>query len=188
MLILDWVHDLSLRSRRTRGKTDAVDAESAARAVLSGRAPVIAKTGDGHVEALRLLKMVRDTAINARTKSINQLKAILVTADPALRETVTGLGPATLIRRCAELPDPADDAGVAAAAVIHTLRVLAERILRLKAEAYEIEKCMTALVASHAPELVTAPPGEDLCNRCQRGLVDGGEWPRRQNQNLPTRT
>jgi transposase len=145
------------RSQRTRGKTDAVDAESAARAVLSGRATVIAKTGDGHVEALRLLKMVRDTAINARTKSINQLKAILVTADPALRETLTSLGPATLIRRCAELPDPAAGAGVAAAAVIHTLRVLAERILRLKAEAYEIEKRMTALVASHAPELLERP-------------------------------
>ena len=33
-----------------RGKTDAVDAEAAARAVLSGRSASIAKTGDGMVE------------------------------------------------------------------------------------------------------------------------------------------
>ncbi|KAK1177212.1 transposase [Streptomyces sp. NBS 14/10] len=33
--------------RRHRGKTDAVDAEAAARAVISGRATVTPKTGDG---------------------------------------------------------------------------------------------------------------------------------------------
>ncbi|WP_370270329.1 transposase [Streptomyces sp. V4I8] len=41
-------------ARRRHGKTDAVDAEAAARAVLSGRAPAAAKTSDGPVEMLRL--------------------------------------------------------------------------------------------------------------------------------------
>ena len=40
-------------SRRWQGKTDSLDAESAARAVLSGRACGSAKTGDGSVEMLR---------------------------------------------------------------------------------------------------------------------------------------
>lgn len=40
-------------SRRPRGKTDAVDAEAAARAVLAGRATAIAKAGDGPVEMVR---------------------------------------------------------------------------------------------------------------------------------------
>jgi transposase len=33
-------------SRRRRGKTDAIDAEAAARAVLSGQATATAKTGE----------------------------------------------------------------------------------------------------------------------------------------------
>ena len=40
-------------TRRRRGKTDTIDAESAARAVLSGRASSSAKAGDGPVEMLR---------------------------------------------------------------------------------------------------------------------------------------
>ena len=42
--------------RRRRGKTDAVDAEAAARAVLAGEATALPKTADGPVEALRVLK------------------------------------------------------------------------------------------------------------------------------------
>jgi transposase len=37
-------------NRRCRGKSDTIDAETAARAVLSGRATAIAKSGDGQVE------------------------------------------------------------------------------------------------------------------------------------------
>jgi len=40
-------------TRRRRGKTDTIDAESAARGVLSGRASSSAKAGDGPVEMLR---------------------------------------------------------------------------------------------------------------------------------------
>ena len=42
-------------ARRRHGQPDAVDAEAAARAVLSGRATAAAKTSDGPVEMLRLL-------------------------------------------------------------------------------------------------------------------------------------
>ncbi|MFD8079990.1 transposase [Streptomyces sp. NPDC059718] len=44
--------------RQRRGKTDAVDAEAAARAVLSGEAAVVPKHGDGPVEAIRVLQVV----------------------------------------------------------------------------------------------------------------------------------
>ena len=40
-------------TRRRRGKTDTLDAEAAARAVLSGRASATAKAGDGPVEMPR---------------------------------------------------------------------------------------------------------------------------------------
>lgn len=58
--------------RRRRGKTDAIDAEAAARAVLAGSASAVAKTGDGPVEALRVLKLVKDSAVKARVQAINQ--------------------------------------------------------------------------------------------------------------------
>lgn len=92
--------------RRRRGKSDTNDAEAAARAVIAGRATAIAKTGDGAVEAVRVLKLARHSAVNASTKAINQLKAVIVGASPQLREMLTGLGPKMLIRHCAQLPDP----------------------------------------------------------------------------------
>jgi hypothetical protein len=85
----------------------------------SGRATVTPKTGDGPVETLRLFKLAKDSAVKARTQAINQLKAVRVGADPDLREALAGLGRATLIRRCAQLPDPDTTASdtLAAAAV-----------------------------------------------------------------------
>lgn len=141
------------RARRSGGKTDAVDAEAAARAVISGRASAVAKTGDGPVEALRVLKMVRDSAVHARTKAINQLKAILVTAAPELRESLHGLGVKTLVRRCAELP-ATDLTEPAAAATTSALRRLAQRVLSLTNEANDTEKLMTSLIEDHAPQLL----------------------------------
>jgi transposase len=141
------------RARRTAGKTDAVDAEAAARAVLSGRATAVAKTADGPVEALRVLKMMRDSAVHARTKAINQLNATLVTAAAALRETLSGLGAKTLVRRCSTLVDSAQDS-VTQRATVYVLRGLGQRILALTAEADQTEKHMNGLLQQHAPKLI----------------------------------
>ena len=103
-------------ARRRRGKTDAVDAESAARAVLSGEAAALAKTGDGPVEDIRVLKVVKDSAVKARVQAINQLKAILVSSDPALREQLSTLNTRQLVQRCAGLED-----GVGSATVVYVL-------------------------------------------------------------------
>ncbi|MER7842256.1 transposase [Streptomyces sp. NPDC096040] len=46
--------------RRRRGKSDPLDAENAARAVLSGRARAQAKTGYGPVEIARMYKLAKD--------------------------------------------------------------------------------------------------------------------------------
>jgi transposase len=141
------------RARRSRGKTDAVDAEAAARAVLSGRASAIAKTGDGPVEALRVLKMMRDSAVHARTKAVNQLKATMVTADPALREALSGLGAKALVRRCSTLAEPTQD-GISQRATVYVLRGLSQRILALTAEANQAEAHMNELLQQHAPDLI----------------------------------
>ncbi|MEU0836350.1 transposase [Streptomyces sp. NPDC005969] len=90
-------------ARRRHGKTDAIDAEAAARAVLTGRATAAAKTGDGPVEMLRQFKLAKGSAIKSRTQAINQLKSVLVSADSALRESLAGLSNPHLFRRCANL-------------------------------------------------------------------------------------
>ncbi|MQY07695.1 IS110 family transposase ISBli6 [Actinomadura sp. RB68] len=130
--------------RRRRGKTDAIDAEAAARAVLSGRATAIAKTGDGPVEMIRLFKTAKQSAIKSRAQAINQLKAVLIRADPALREQLTGLSNPKLIRACAALATAT--VATAAAAAAHTLRSLAQRIAYLTDE-------ITTAINSHRPQL-----------------------------------
>ncbi|MEV0030242.1 transposase [Nocardia sp. NPDC050793] len=89
--------------RRRRGKTDAIDAETAARAVLSGRATAVAKSGNGPVEMMRMLKTAKESATKSRSQAINQLKAVVMHADPTLRESLAGLSNPRLIRRCADL-------------------------------------------------------------------------------------
>lgn len=92
-----------------RGKSDVVDAEAAARAVLAGDATALPKTADGPVEAMRILKTAKDSAVKARVQAINQLKAVLVGADPTLRETLATLSTTQLVSRCAELDTGAHD-------------------------------------------------------------------------------
>ncbi|MFE9493343.1 hypothetical protein [Streptomyces collinus] len=50
-------------------------------------------------------KLTKVSAVKARTQAINQLKSVLVTADPALREELAGLGNAELFRACAQFTD-----------------------------------------------------------------------------------
>ena len=54
--------------RRRYGKSDPVDAEGAARAVLSGQATGVPKSRDGIVESIRTLHVVKRSAIKARTR------------------------------------------------------------------------------------------------------------------------
>ena len=70
------------QARRRNGKSDPVDAEAAARAVLSGEATGSPKSGDDLVEMIRVLRVARSTARKARTQAMNALKSLLVTAPP----------------------------------------------------------------------------------------------------------
>jgi transposase len=73
------------RHRRGSGKSDTIDAEEAARAVLAGTDIGTPKGADGRVEMIRSLRAVRHSAVKARTQAVNQLKALVVTAPEQLR-------------------------------------------------------------------------------------------------------
>jgi transposase len=138
--------------RRRRGRTDAIDAAAAAQAVLSGRATATAKTTDGPVETIRMFKMAKSSAVKSRSRAINQLKAVLVSADPALRESLAGLSNPKLIRRCSELE--AATGATPAMAARHTLRLLASRIRHLTEEINDLTARITSAIASYAPKLL----------------------------------
>lgn len=139
-------------TRRRRGKNDTIDAEAAARSVLSGRATATPKAGDGPVEMARMFKLAKASAIKSRTQAINQLKSILVSADPELREQLAGSSYKTLVRRCAALAAAAPTTATAAA--VYTLRLLAQRIQSLSTEIRDLEKQLTAVITAHAPALL----------------------------------
>jgi transposase len=138
--------------RRSRGKTDATDAHAAALAVLSGRAAAIPKAGDGQVEQMRIYKVAKDSAVKSRTQAINQLKTLLVNAEPWLRASMSGLTNIMLVARCAELR-PEDHSGVIAASM-HTMRLLAHRIQHLNDEIRDVEQRITEAVKAVAPDLL----------------------------------
>lgn len=88
--------------------------------------------------------------VHARTKAINQFKATLVTAVPPLRETLSGLGAKTLVRRCSTLAESTQDSA-SQRATVYVLRGLG-RILALTAEANQTETHMNALLQQHTPD------------------------------------
>ncbi|MFD8931482.1 hypothetical protein ACFXMT_21720 [Streptomyces mirabilis] len=91
--------------------------------MLSGRARAKAKTGDGPVEIARMYKLAKDSAVKARTQAINQLKAVLIRADPQLREELAGLGNAELFRTCAGLVDDSLNHEAGEGAMLHVTHV-----------------------------------------------------------------
>lgn len=142
--------------RRRHGKTDTVDAESAARAVLAGEAQGQPKSGDGTVEMIRHLKIARDTAVKARTQAMVTLKTLLVNAPQPLRERFIGItGKITLVRAIAALRPGAPISTTASAKM--ALRALSNRWLMLNAEVKEHDTVLETLVRAQAPALMEAP-------------------------------
>ena len=98
-----------------------------------------------------MFKLAKASAIKSRSQAINQLKAVLVRADPALRESMTGLSNPALFRRCADLDygDPTDPPSAAA----FTLRLLARRVLELTSEIGALNSQISAAIQARVPQL-----------------------------------
>ena len=162
-------------TRHRLGKSDPIDAESAARAVLAGTATGTPKHGEDRVEMIRVLKLVRDSAVKSQTQATNQVKAVLVTAPSELREALADLPRIALLERCAELRPGALATPLATAK--HALRLLARRALTLRAEAKALRTELTALTAATSPALVElAGIGADSAAAL---LISAGDNPQR---------
>jgi transposase len=136
--------------RRRKGKSDTVDAEMAARAVLAGDATVIPKAGDGPVEALRQLRLARAGAIKARTAAANQLHSLTDTAPDALRARLRSLTTLQRARACARLRT--GEMLTPAGAAKRALRSVAQRWLTLNDEIRELTRAI-----KHVLDTIAAP-------------------------------
>jgi transposase len=138
-------------ARRRRGKSDPVDAEAAARAVLAGQVTAIPKTGSHLVEMVRCLRVARVTASKARTQAANALRALVVTAPAELRQQLRDLPVGRLASTAARLrPGPIV---TPAAATKLALRLLGQRYQALEAELAAVDAELNRLTAQAAPRL-----------------------------------
>jgi transposase len=161
--------------RRRYGKSDPRDAEAAARAILAGEALGIPQQRDGTVEAIRLLRMARRSAMKARTQTTNQLRAVLDTAPEELREPLRRLKPQALIALVRRWRPGAPTDPLAAARV--TMKLLAERWTALSAEVTQLDAQLAPLIGVAAPRLLaTHGVGPDTAAAL---LVAAGENPER---------
>jgi transposase len=139
------------QARRRRGKSDPVDAEAAARAVLAGQATAILKAGDHLVEMVRCVRVARATAAKARTQTVNAMRAQVVTAPAELREQLRELPVGRLARTAARLrPGPIL---TTTAATKLALRQLGQCYQALDAELAMVDAELDRLTALAAPGL-----------------------------------
>jgi hypothetical protein len=74
--------------------------------VLTGEALGEPKSADGAAEMVRVLRVVRTSAVRARAKAYTALQDLLVTAPATLRERLAGRYKDRLIQACKQLPEP----------------------------------------------------------------------------------
>ena len=139
------------RMRRQAGKSDPIDAEAAARAVLAGKA-TRPKSADGRIEAMRALRVARNGAIKARTAAVNTLRSLIVAAPEPLRHRLAGSrSQSAVIATCARLRPDLARLGDPSEATKLALRHVALRAQALGAECRELDQRLRDLVAAAAP-------------------------------------
>jgi transposase len=140
--------------RRKRGKDDVIDAQNAAHAAFAGIRTVTTKSRSGMIEALRVLKVCRKTAVAARRIALQMIQTTIVAAPDELRESLRAMTRMQLIRTLAAWrPDLTDYRDVTSAYRI-TFKSLARRYLELHDEIADLDAMIAGLVNELAPDLI----------------------------------
>jgi transposase len=143
--------------------------------VLSGQATVRAKSADGTVECIRLLRVARRGALKARTQAIVQLQTLLDTSPEVVRARFRGMPSRTVVATAARLRPGAVTEPEAAAK--RALATIARRWLVLDDEVRTLSGELDTLVKAAAPTLCARPGvGTDTAGAL---LVAAGDNPAR---------
>lgn len=140
--------------RRAKGKDDTLDAISAAQAAYSGQRIRVAKDRNGQVEALRVLRTTRKTAVKCKRATLQQLHNTIVAAPDTVREQCRHVTRMHLLRAlAASRPDRVAFRDPSIATRI-ALKSLARRVLELNDEIADLNLLIEPLVAELAPALL----------------------------------
>lgn len=142
------------QDRRRRGKNDDFDAQSAAHAAFARRRTVTPRSRDGMVESLRVLKVCRKAAVQARRIALQIIQTTIVCAPDRLRELLRNMTRMKLIRTLvAWRPDLTGYRDVEEAYKI-AFKSLARRYLELHDEVADLDDMIEAIVTDLAVELI----------------------------------
>lgn len=143
------------RAERRAGKSDRIDALAAAKHVLTGE-KLSTPRRRGILSALRALVTVRRATIAERTRLLNQLQALNVTAPVALRERIGEGTGKQLERRLLSLRSRVG-ADIEERSIFGVMRDLAARSRALAADAKRYERELAELVRSLDDTLLDEP-------------------------------
>ena len=142
------------RDRRT-GKSDHIDALLAAKRVLAGDGLSTPRAA-GSRAALSVLLVAYRSCVEERTRLLNQLQGLHVTAPAALRERIGQGNGARLADRLVRMRNrPGSDRHEQT--MLNVLRDLARRARQLDTQASHYQREITALVRSLNPTLMDEP-------------------------------
>ena len=141
------------QARHRQGKSDSVDAIAAAEAARSGRAQGAGKHGDGPVEAIRALQVVKRSCREERIRTKNQIRHLAFCAPDEIREATKGLSRNRLAGETARWrPRPGGDPVLFATRFAMT--TLGRRVAALEVEAKRVDELLVPLIRSAAPSLL----------------------------------
>ncbi len=163
--------------RRRKGKDDDLDAINAARAAARGQRTTIPKAKDGAVEALRVLRVTRASAVRERRNALQLLKMTIVSSPEELRDQVRNLTRMQLIRTCASWRPDTSNATDPVSAYRISMKTLARRFLELSDEIADLDDLINPIVQALAPKLLRRPGiGIEVAGQL---LVTAGDNPSR---------
>lgn len=139
--------------RRMHGKSDAIDAVEAARALISNHGVSEAKDSATPAESLRFLLAARAQLISSSIAMGNSIKSLLVTAPESVRQKYRDLSTAVLIERLAA-SRPGEQVDCPATAVIHALQQLARVRADAMNRANQIAQQMRLILNDHYPQVL----------------------------------
>lgn len=143
------------RRDRRQGKSDRLDALLAAKRVLAGDG-VSTPRADGDRCALSVLLVAYRSCVEQRTRLLNQLQGLHVTAPASLRERVGAGNGARLADRLVRMRDR-PTASPHEATILMVLRDLARRACQLDDQAGRYRNEITRLVGELSPGLLDEP-------------------------------
>ncbi|HEY8840711.1 MAG TPA: IS110 family transposase [Candidatus Dormibacteraeota bacterium] len=152
--------DRPKRPARKRGKSDEIDAVRAAREALSmGR--LASPRGSGRREALRIAASTRQDVMDERTRAMNQLRALVVSAPEHIAARFRDRSGRShslerLTKRCLTVR-VAGTVDVEDRIRLDTMKRIARRIVELEREAAHYETEMAELIRELAPGLLELP-------------------------------